>query len=103
MITNAIADRRIWVSFSVSPDVFSSGLGYDGPWRRGFGDDGPVDDYELIDAGGGARLERFGEHVTDRPHGGAYGQRRDPERWERCGPALRPRGWLVGAGCRGGA
>ena len=42
----------------------------------------PVNDYELIDAGGGARLERFGEHVTDRPHGGAYGERRAPERWE---------------------
>ena len=41
-----------------------------------------VDSYELIDAGGGARLERFGEHVTDRPHGGAYGERRAPERWE---------------------
>jgi 23S rRNA (cytosine1962-C5)-methyltransferase len=41
-----------------------------------------VDDYELIDAGRGARLERFGEHVTDRPHGGAYGERRAPERWE---------------------
>jgi 23S rRNA (cytosine1962-C5)-methyltransferase len=40
-----------------------------------------VDGYELIDAGGGARLERFGEHVTDRPHGGAYGERRAPERW----------------------
>ena len=40
-----------------------------------------MDDYELIDAGGGARLERFGEHVTDRPHGGAYGERRAPDRW----------------------
>ena len=40
-----------------------------------------MDGYELIDAGGGARLERFGEHVTDRPHGGAHGERRDPERW----------------------
>ena len=49
---------------------------------RGFGDDAPVDGYELIDAGGGARLERFGEHVTDRPHGGGYGERRAPERWE---------------------
>ncbi len=49
---------------------------------RGFGDDAPVDDYELIDAGGGARLERFGEQVTDRPHGGAFGERRAPERWE---------------------
>ena len=40
-----------------------------------------MDDYELIDAGGGARLERFGEHITDRPHGGAYGERHAPERW----------------------
>ncbi len=40
-----------------------------------------MDGYELIDAGGGARLERFGEHITDRPHGGAYGERRAPERW----------------------
>ncbi len=40
-----------------------------------------MDAYELIDAGGGARLERFGEHVTDRPHGSAYGERRSPERW----------------------
>jgi 23S rRNA (cytosine1962-C5)-methyltransferase len=40
-----------------------------------------VDGYELMDAGGGARLERFGEHVTDRPHGGAHGERRAPERW----------------------
>lgn len=40
-----------------------------------------MDGYELIDAGGGARLERFGDHVTDRPHGGANGERRAPERW----------------------
>ncbi len=40
-----------------------------------------MEGYELIDAGGGARLERFGAHVTDRPHGGAYGERRSPERW----------------------
>ena len=40
-----------------------------------------MDDYELIDAGGGARLERFGEHVVDRPHGGAFADRRAPERW----------------------
>ncbi len=49
---------------------------------RGFGDDAPVDGYELIDAGGSARLERFGEHVADRPHGGAHGERRAPDRWE---------------------
>ena len=40
-----------------------------------------MDAYDLIDAGGGARLERFGAHVTDRPHGGAAGERRTPERW----------------------
>lgn len=40
-----------------------------------------MDGYELIDTGGGARLERFGEHVTDRPHGGSYGERRALERW----------------------
>ena len=74
-------------SFSVlarhaSSRLVSSRLG---PVRRlvttGFGDDAPVDGYELIDAGGGARLERFGAHVSDRPHGGAYGERRAPERW----------------------
>lgn len=41
----------------------------------------PVDDYELIDVGAGARLERFGEHVTDRPHGGVLTDRRDAGRW----------------------
>ncbi|MGK2850513.1 MAG: class I SAM-dependent methyltransferase [Candidatus Limnocylindrales bacterium] len=37
--------------------------------------------YELIDLGDGARLERFGEHVTDRPLGGSLAPRRAPERW----------------------
>lgn len=37
--------------------------------------------YELIDLGDGARLERFGEHVTDRPHAGSLTPRRSPERW----------------------
>ena len=50
--------------------------------RAGFGDDGPVDDYELIDVGDGARLERFGEHVADRPNAGALAPRRAPERWD---------------------
>ncbi len=40
-----------------------------------------MDDYELLDVGGGARLERFGDHVTDRPHGGILAERRDPGRW----------------------
>jgi 23S rRNA (cytosine1962-C5)-methyltransferase len=40
-----------------------------------------VDDYELIDVGGGARLERFGPHVVDRPHAAAVEEPRTPERW----------------------
>ena len=38
-------------------------------------------DYELIDAGGGARLERFGSRVVDRPHPGALGPRRERDAW----------------------
>jgi 23S rRNA (cytosine1962-C5)-methyltransferase len=67
-----------------------------------------VDDYELIDAGEGARLERLGPHVVDRPHPAAMGARLTPERWSEAdlrfereggwsGPALeaaRP-GWRV--------
>ena len=37
----------------------------------------------LLDVGGGARLERFGERVTDRPLPVALGTRRDPEAWQR--------------------
>ena len=40
-----------------------------------------MDEYELIDVGGGARLERFGSRVVDRPHPGAYGERGDPAAW----------------------
>ncbi len=57
-----------------------------------------MDDYELIDAGGGARLERFGEHVVDRPHGGAFTDRRAPDRWTEADLRFdRDRGW-TGAG-----
>ena len=37
--------------------------------------------HRLLDVGGGARLERFGERVTDRPLPVALGTRRDPEAW----------------------
>ena len=67
----------------------------------GFGDDGPVEAYELIDAGGGARLERFGEHTTDRPHGGAYGERRAPERWEEADLRFDRDGGWSGPGLAG--
>lgn len=40
-----------------------------------------MDDYELVDAGDGARLERFGPHVVVRPHPAAIGEPRAPERW----------------------
>ncbi len=37
--------------------------------------------YELIDAGDGRRLERFGDRMVDRPAAGALAPRVDPERW----------------------
>jgi 23S rRNA (cytosine1962-C5)-methyltransferase len=40
-----------------------------------------VDDYALLDAGDGGRLERFGTRVTDRPHPGATAPRRATDRW----------------------
>src|SRR5688500_1620699 len=81
MITHAMRARRMERSPSpVRPARLVSDL-LRRPWGVGFGDDARVDEYELIDAGGGARLERFGGHVADRPHGGAYGERRAPERW----------------------
>jgi 23S rRNA (cytosine1962-C5)-methyltransferase len=58
-----------------------------------------ADGHELIDVGGGARLERFGARVTDRPHPAALGERRDPAAWRT--PDLRfdrDRGWTGDAG-----
>lgn len=51
-------------------------------------------EFELIDFGGGARLERFGERTVDRPHPAALGARRADEAW--LGADLRfdrERGW----------
>ncbi len=59
-----------------------------------------MDGYELIDLGDGARLERFGDHVADRPHPGALAPRRDPDRWDEADLRFdRDRGWTE----RGGA
>ena len=59
-----------------------------------------MDGYELIDLGDGARLERFGDHVADRPHAGALAPRRDPDRWDEADLRFdRDRGWTE----RGGA
>jgi 23S rRNA (cytosine1962-C5)-methyltransferase len=52
------------------------------------------DDYELIDAGDGARLERFGPLVVDRPHAGVLAPRRAPDRWAAADLRFdRERGW----------
>lgn len=51
-------------------------------------------DYQLIDFGGGARLERFGGRVVDRPHPGALAERADPAAWSRVDLRFeRERGW----------
>lgn len=52
------------------------------------------DDYGLIDAGDGARLERFGAYVVDRPAPGALAARRSPDRWPAADLRFdRHRGW----------
>jgi 23S rRNA (cytosine1962-C5)-methyltransferase len=57
-------------------------------------DDALVEDYELIDAGDGRRLERFGERVVDRPYPAADDPRRAPERWEEADVRFdRESGW----------
>jgi 23S rRNA (cytosine1962-C5)-methyltransferase len=61
--------------------LVSTAMGFGGPRRAVSRDDGPVEDYEFIDAGAGRRLERFGAHVVDRPHPGADGHRHAPDRW----------------------
>lgn len=58
-----------------------------------------MDGYELIDLGDGARLERFGDHVADRPHPGALAPRRDPDRWDEADLRFdRDRGWTERGG-----
>jgi len=50
--------------------------------------------HALLDVGGGARLERFGPRVTDRPHPGALGARGDPAAWRAADLRFdRDRGW----------
>jgi 23S rRNA (cytosine1962-C5)-methyltransferase len=58
----------------------------------------PGSGHRLLDFGGGARLERFGERMLDRPAPGALGPRGFPERWRAADLTFsRERGWL-GAG-----
>jgi 23S rRNA (cytosine1962-C5)-methyltransferase len=58
--------------------------------------------YQLIDVGGGARLERFGDRLVDRPHPAALGSRADPERWPEADLRFdRERGWTGPAAAEG--
>jgi 23S rRNA (cytosine1962-C5)-methyltransferase len=86
---SATIDRRTTrVSFSFSA------LPFDVAARSVSRDDARVEDYELIDAGDRRRLERFGEHVVDRPHPGAEDRRHAPERWREADLLFdRDRGW----------
>jgi 23S rRNA (cytosine1962-C5)-methyltransferase len=57
--------------------------------------------YELLDVGGGARLERFGERTVERPHPAAVGQRGDVAAWRAADLRWdRDRGWLGDAAAR---
>jgi 23S rRNA (cytosine1962-C5)-methyltransferase len=63
----------------------------------GIADHLDVDDYELLDVGGGARLERFGSHVVTRPHPAAEGRRQDPAAWSQAALTFEPEaGWTGG-------
>ena len=53
-----------------------------------------MDDYELLDVGAGARLERFGPRIVARAHPTAVGERGDPAAWSRATMTWDPdRGW----------
>lgn len=59
--------------------------------------------YELLDVGEGARLERFGARIVDRPAAGALGTREDPDAWASADLRYdRDRGW-TGPGTGDGA
>ena len=100
---SAIIDRRTTRTSFTLP-----ALPFDIARRSVSRDDALVDEYELIDAGDGHRLERFGGYVVDRPYPAADGPRRDPESWDAAdlrferdtgwsGPAIAParQGWTV--------
>ena len=53
-----------------------------------------MDDYELLDVGGGARLERFGTRLVARPHRAATGERANAAAWSQASLTFEPgRGW----------
>jgi 23S rRNA (cytosine1962-C5)-methyltransferase len=55
--------------------------------------------HELLDAGDGRRLDRFGEVVVDRPAADAVDAARDPAAWDAADIRFeRYRGWMAGRG-----
>src|SRR5215212_8263865 len=55
-------------------------------------------DYDLLDAGDGRRLERFGDQVVDRPSPAATGGRRAWAEWRSATARFEAgRGWQVTA------
>ena len=57
-------------------------------------DDLAMDDYELLDAGRGERLERFGSRIVRRPHPTATGERASGAPWSQATLTFEPgRGW----------
>src|SRR5689334_7340325 len=51
-------------------------------------------EYQLLDAGEGRRLERFGDRVVDRPAPMAFGWKAAPEAWQRVDLRFdAPSGW----------
>jgi 23S rRNA (cytosine1962-C5)-methyltransferase len=59
-------------------------------------------EYELVDFGDAARLERFATHMVDRPHPGALGTRRQPDAWLDTDLRFdRERGWTGRAASEG--
>ena len=66
--------------------------------------DQPGDDYALLDAGEGRRLERFGGIVLDRPAPAADGvPRRRPDTWPSAAARYERGAGARGAGARGGS
>jgi 23S rRNA (cytosine1962-C5)-methyltransferase len=57
-----------------------------------------VEGYQLVDVGDGRRLERFGDHLVDRPQPGAVERRAAPERWPEADLRYDRVGGWTGAG-----
>jgi len=54
-----------------------------------------ADGYALLDVGSGARLERFGDRIVERPHPAATGERREVAAWRTADLRWdREHGWL---------